>query len=242
METGYRGFLLTGREEFLQPYLDGREQYHVLQQQLLQLTAESPIQTGRWQTIDQLAEAWQQEVTQPTIDNRRRIPPNDTDLDGIVSTVATSDGKQRMDHMRAIFAEAIATEQIALEARQVAQTDSDARLLAVLVWGTLTAAMFSLLLGSWVFRYLQRERLAGVRLAIQTTEHELYNQLAGASGNVQLLQREQTLSFDQRRWADRAYASINTSARIIHDMHAIPELKEVIWSSDAMVRTIKLPA
>src|SRR5688572_12487495 len=60
--TGFRGFLVTGREEFLEPYNDGRRRYQERLQELQRETADNPAQVRRWQEIEQRAAAWQREV------------------------------------------------------------------------------------------------------------------------------------------------------------------------------------
>jgi methyl-accepting chemotaxis protein len=47
MESGVRGFILTGREEFLEPYEAGRALYQQRLDALQQATADRPGQAGR---------------------------------------------------------------------------------------------------------------------------------------------------------------------------------------------------
>src|SRR6478672_9183185 len=54
METGYRGFLLTGQEQFLDPYEAGLASYPDHLSQLEELTADNPPQVARWQSVADL--------------------------------------------------------------------------------------------------------------------------------------------------------------------------------------------
>ena len=72
MEDGYRGFLLTGQDNFLEPYLVGRAVHDASLAHLGQLTSDNPQQTARWQTVSHLIDAWMGEVTEPTIARRRQ--------------------------------------------------------------------------------------------------------------------------------------------------------------------------
>jgi hypothetical protein len=73
----------------------------------------------------------------------------------------------------------------------------------------------------------------------QTTEHELYNQLTTASGNVQLLQRESDLTAQHQMWAERAHGGIDRALTTIRGMRDLPELHETVWSKGTL-KTIDL--
>ena len=64
METGYRGFLVTGKDEFLEPYNNGIEVYQEKLRALQEKTADNPTQVERWKDLEQRAVAWQREVTE----------------------------------------------------------------------------------------------------------------------------------------------------------------------------------
>src|SRR5437016_1876809 len=49
METGYRGFLLTGDGAFLEPYVSGRLAFTQDLTQLKAITPDNPAQMARWQ-------------------------------------------------------------------------------------------------------------------------------------------------------------------------------------------------
>ena len=74
METGYRGFLLTGQEQFLDPYTAGLAAYPDRLRQLEELTADNPVQLARWRTVDDLTQQWTQQYAEPRIQLRRQVP------------------------------------------------------------------------------------------------------------------------------------------------------------------------
>lgn len=73
MEAGLRGFLISGRDEFLEPYNDGRREYQMIFQQLRQLTVDNSSQVQRWQSIEQRTQGWLQTVAEPQIQTRRDV-------------------------------------------------------------------------------------------------------------------------------------------------------------------------
>lgn len=239
MESGYRGYLLTGQVAMLEPYAASRGVYQADLQQLTEFAGQDPSQAARWQRIGQLAADWQQQVAEPTIARRRALGNAPGALDAIAASLAAQDATPRRRELRDVFAEAVATERARLAAQQQEANLADARLLSVLVWGTLGAAVLSLVLGGCALVYFERERLMGVRLAIQTAEHELYNRLTAASGNVQLLQRDPTLSARQRQWAGRARTGIEGAITVVRQMRELPGLRETVWR-EARATTLRL--
>ncbi|HEU4630513.1 MAG TPA: methyl-accepting chemotaxis protein [Gemmatimonadaceae bacterium] len=73
METGYRGFLITGDDAFLDPYTEGASTYRAKLTELQTLTADNPAQVARWRDLEARAAAWQREVTEPGIALRRAV-------------------------------------------------------------------------------------------------------------------------------------------------------------------------
>jgi signal transduction histidine kinase/DNA-binding response OmpR family regulator/CHASE3 domain sensor protein len=58
LETGMRGFLLTGDDKFLEPYETARPRVAVAVKTLLELTADNPVQTDRLQRLQALQDEW----------------------------------------------------------------------------------------------------------------------------------------------------------------------------------------
>ena len=58
METGYRGFLITGEDEFLEPYEAGRRIYRQRLVTLTEITADNPTQVVRWEDLRSRSSAW----------------------------------------------------------------------------------------------------------------------------------------------------------------------------------------
>src|SRR4051794_14557599 len=116
METGYRGYLLTGRDEFLEPYRDGGETADQNLAELMELTADNPAQVGRWQELANRITEWKAAATEPGIALRRDVTNGQRDVNDLMAWVGSGIGKQRFDAMRQIIGEAITTEEQILNA------------------------------------------------------------------------------------------------------------------------------
>jgi CHASE3 domain sensor protein len=230
IESGYHGFPLTGIDSFLEPVTEGRAAFRARMDELRRLTAGNAAQQERWRTIETLTRAWEQDSVEPNLQARRgsgsTTLPAQADMQASIV-----DGQQRVGQVRDVFAEAIGVQESILQQRARARTQSDQVLLNVLVWGTLVAIVLSCGLGAAVLLSLERARLAGVWLAIQTSEHEINNRLASASANLQLLLHDDGLTDGQAKRARNADDSVRSAAGAVRQMRHVRVLRETAWGA-----------
>jgi PAS domain S-box-containing protein len=135
METGYRGFLLTGDDTFLEPYTTGHQQFEEDIAQLESTAADNADRASRWQDLDRRAAAWQAAVTEPSIAMRRGVNSGSAQMSDLINVVASSQGKQMFDAIRSAVASAQAADAIVLEQRTQDATLANQVLLLVLCLG-----------------------------------------------------------------------------------------------------------
>ena len=99
-ETGQRGFLLTGEERYLEPYIGARASLPAIFRELRVQVASSPAQQRRIDTLEQLTAEKFEELAH-TIELRRSGSTDDA-----LAIVRTDRGKASMDRFRALIAEA----------------------------------------------------------------------------------------------------------------------------------------
>jgi signal transduction histidine kinase len=111
-ESGVRGYALTGREEFLDPYRAGREVERDELIQLADLTTDEDMAAVRRTTalVEERVSAWRRAYAQPVIAHVRARGP------GTVETPLPSIGRREFDAVR----EALALQSAALERVRVA--------------------------------------------------------------------------------------------------------------------------
>ncbi|AKV08711.1 chemotaxis protein CheY [Pseudomonas fluorescens NCIMB 11764] len=103
LETGMRGFLLTGDEKFLEPYETARPRVAVAVKTLLELTADNSVQTDRLQRLQALQNEWAT-YAQNMIDLQRAGGD-------YRSAVQAGRGKRLTDEIRKQFEDVIDMEQ-----------------------------------------------------------------------------------------------------------------------------------
>src|SRR3546814_13771033 len=70
-ETGLRGFLVAGKEELIEPYKNGPEQYNSAFARVQALTSATPEQPARLPELNRFAKHWQNQVAETEIENGR---------------------------------------------------------------------------------------------------------------------------------------------------------------------------
>ena len=104
METGMRGYLLAGREDFLAPYEGGSASFFDLSASLRETVNDNPAQVELLGEAQQTIRDWQANVTEPTIALRRQIG-DAKNMDDMADLVGEARGKQFFDAFRGLMAD-----------------------------------------------------------------------------------------------------------------------------------------
>jgi signal transduction histidine kinase len=155
LETGERGFLITGEDRYLEPWSAAQITFPGQARTLSRLVAGSPQQERRAQAIGHSARTYIRDYSVPLIATARR------DLAAARATAATDQGKRRMDAIRAQFNGLTATESTVTATLQ-RRSDVAAHQATAAVAGGLAA---SLLLVAVFAGYLTRAIVRPVRQA-----------------------------------------------------------------------------
>lgn len=138
VETGERGFLLTGNETFLEPYNRGRAETPARYAALQNLTVDSPLQQRNLGALKRMMDA------KLSFSDEHITQFRHGDRAGAVAEVGQGNGKQAMDEMRSIIASILGEEDRLLVERRAASDSAAevARRAAELIigFGTLVLA------------------------------------------------------------------------------------------------------
>lgn len=117
METGMRGYLLAGKENFLDPYKGGGAKFDKLIAELSETVSDNPAQVRLLKEISDGLHEWKEKVTEPAIALRRVIGDAKT-MDDMAALVGEAKGKVYFDKFRALMAKFAAEEEGLMVARQ----------------------------------------------------------------------------------------------------------------------------
>ncbi len=142
METGQRGFLLTGKQESLEPFNSGREAFSSDLNSLrtyIRKFSDTSVTPADVDSIAGLANDWLEKAANPEIDARNEVNQIPATLDDLVAVLSKAEGKKYMDQIRADIAEFINIERELMVTRQQAAANSSFVSKAVVIVGTLIA-------------------------------------------------------------------------------------------------------
>ena len=143
METGMRGFLLAGKEEFLDPYRDGGGRFEDLVASLSQTVSDNPAQVKRLADIKAGIDTWKREVAEVQIALRREIGDART-MDDMADLVAEARGKQYFDKFRSQVATFIGREQKLMDERKASAAKTSGNSMAMIIGGIVIAILIAL--------------------------------------------------------------------------------------------------
>ena len=144
METGMRGFALTGKEEFLDPLNKGEQQFAEQLQELTQLTRDNPAQQADLTQLGQAKQQWSNGSVQQILTLRRQVNAGTQPLDALTARIATAQDKGKMDGMRESLAQIKTRENALLDGRTQAMNDAKQQAMTILISGGLLAALLAL--------------------------------------------------------------------------------------------------
>lgn len=103
MESTQRGFLITGEDEFLEPFYQGHEEYEVTMVDLKLHVEDNPDQVNLLEKIERLVEEWDEVAAQPEINERRKITSDTVDAEYLQEILLAGVGKRILDEMHGIM-------------------------------------------------------------------------------------------------------------------------------------------
>lgn len=148
-ETSQRGYLITGKNDFLQPFIDGEKN---LQQNFDELrnfvlsSFDKHELIKKVENVRVLAQRWRELAAIPEINIRRGINQRGASMNDITALIESETGKNIIDDIRAELAEFIEVEQHLLELREHKADKAATRTVYSIVIGTGVAIFIALMM------------------------------------------------------------------------------------------------
>ena len=156
METGLRGFLLTGQDEYLEPYHSGKEKFEKLSGETKELVSDNPTQVGRIDRLADLKYNWLREHVEPSMDIRKDVNNGVANTSDIVAFISKGIGKKSMDQMRKIIGEFISAEKALIVERNAEQAATASTTTSVVYIGSSIAVLLGIIAAFLLTRNITR--------------------------------------------------------------------------------------
>ena len=104
-ETGERGFLLAGKDRFLEPYYDGQASFSRHVKELEKILQVDKVNLERLGDVRSLYEDWLVKAAKPEIHTRKMYEKNPQSMDDIAVLLSEGTGKKIIDELRKVIDE-----------------------------------------------------------------------------------------------------------------------------------------
>jgi signal transduction histidine kinase len=183
LETGVRGFVLTGEDQFLEPWDRARRTLPARAAALERQSATDPEQERLARRLTLAASAYVEQYADPLVAAVRRGDPTAR------SDATTLDGKRRVDAMRADFDAFIATERRLAQAQQGRSDEAARRAVAAAVGGLAVSLLLVLLFTGYLTRAIVGPVRRAAQMAVQLAGGNLSTRMP-ATGVAEIGQLE----------------------------------------------------
>ncbi len=175
METGQRGFLLTGKEESLEPYNLGKPSLEGHIKELNQLAAETNIPQRSIDLVLERVNRWVDEAAEPEINARRDMNKHTMTMEGLKLLVQNGPGKSIMDTLRAQIDEIVDAEELLIGIRGAEQQSASDFTVTVSIVGSAIAVIFGMAVAWFITR--------GVLVPVRAT-NDILQDIATGDGDL----------------------------------------------------------
>ncbi len=186
METGMRGYLLAGRDDFLEPYNNGQKRFFEEVDGLQKTVDDNPAQVQLLGEIKTTITEWRDKVTEPSIALRREIGDAKS-MNDIAKLVGEARGKQYFDKFREQIKVFTEREAELMTVRQAKADTTASNAVKAITFGTLVTILAAILISY----FLSRSIVTPVNRVIQSLSQGS-EQVSSAS--VQISQASQQLA------------------------------------------------
>ena len=181
METGERGYVITGKDASLEPLNNGKTAFKEHLDKIRALTSDNPAQQERLAKLEEAQRQWLGGAIEPVLALRKAAGDDKDKLGAVLELEQEGKGKQSMDSMRALLAEIGKAESILLAQRSVAAESLQVQTKWMLLGGGLLTALLAGLVAFWLARNISGPLQLAIGLAKRVAQGDLTAQVMVAS-------------------------------------------------------------
>jgi len=152
METGQRGFLLSGKEGSLDPYINGKKNLLKYLKEMENIIVSTSASKSDLSDVVKAVEAWQTKVADLEIEARRDMNKYEFTLEDLIADMAKGTGKKYMDTIRAKISIIVKDEEKMIVVRSNSQHETADFATNFTIIGTLVAVFLGLLIAFFITR------------------------------------------------------------------------------------------
>lgn len=256
METGLRGFIIAGKDDFLEPYVAGQQAFDRVMAKGMSHVSDNSTQIQRLEKVKTLKTEWLAKHATKAIQLRRQVTTGSTTNADVTTFIEQGHGKRRMDELRGVLQSFIGDEE-----KLIAERNEEASAVAnqtsnIAFFGAFIAAITALIITIVITKSILGPITTAVRIAdsitsgnlnstidVQSTDElgTLLHSLKAMQDKLRDLVREISTSADSVLHSSNNISQGNSSLSERTDKQA-SSLEETAASMEEMTAAVKLSA
>ncbi|MEQ9724459.1 methyl-accepting chemotaxis protein [Pseudomonas sp. WHRI 8822A] len=183
IETGMRGFALSGSDEFLDPLTNGKQAFGQHWQALKQLTADNPVQQKRLDELRAIQERWLSGDIEATLSLRREVVAGSQPMAAVIQRINERQDKTKMDGMRQLISDMRNDEEKLLGIRKGEMASASSFATLSLIAGGLLATIAAIVVALSLSSSIKRRLLSAMGFARAIAEGDLNSKIPNENGD-----------------------------------------------------------
>ena len=156
METGLRGYMITGDKNFLEPYNEGKEQFQKLIDYGKNKVSDNPDAVGKLTKVERLKQEWQNNHVSVAMRIRQDVNDGKAPATDISAFIGKAIGKTYMDKMRVLLSDFIAAEEVLIGVRAADQQSTADLSSNITTFGTIIALILGAAAAMLIIRNMEQ--------------------------------------------------------------------------------------
>lgn len=152
MESGARGYVITGKEVFLEPYNQGKKDFSIYTSKIKELVSDNINQQNRLALLEKSYEIWLQWEDTQLIEGRKRVTLGQTKLEDLIALIQEGRGMTEMSNIKELLDEIIQEEESLLYSRRQQLADVEAWTRIVLPLGGFLSTVLAVVIAFYMIR------------------------------------------------------------------------------------------
>jgi methyl-accepting chemotaxis protein len=183
IESGERGFVITGQDSFLAPYVEGKKGAAEEFSQLKSLTRNNSAQLALVMAVEKSYQQWLENVIEPAVEQRRAAGEDPVKRQQVIAFVSEGKGKMYMDKIRADLNDFMEVERTLLKSRSVDAAAAKSLAFTSLIIGGVLVLAVAIGMAIYMKNTLQARLLVAKNLVASVAGGRLNNRIDSSGGD-----------------------------------------------------------
>ena len=241
IETGLRGYAITGKDTFLEPYNQGKIDFQKHIQEIKELTSDNPKQQQRIDALSKDYQDWSNSESSSLIATRQKVNSGKGTITDVINFEASQNGKKAMDDMRKLISDIQQEERSLLAQRTANLKITERNTKTVIVGGGVIGLILAIFLALIISRnIINAVEMLTLKLSnIAEAEGDLTQKVELSNKDeLGLMAQKFNLMLEKTR---KSISQVSQSSNILNEKVSTLSVnaEEVSKSSDQMASTVE---